>query len=544
MIRMRPMNSSNQCSAAADASWHGRFIVLALALLAWRVFYLAVVPLDLVPDEAYYWDWSRQLAWGYYSKPPLVAWLIAASTALGGDRAFAVRLPAALLSVAALAAGYALAARMYSPRVAFWGAVLAASSAGSAVLGLVMTIDAPLVTAWCAALWAFWRLLEDDTPRWSWMVACALALVLGVLSKQTMLAFFPLALLFLLLSPADRHRLAQPRIWLTAAAGLLGLVPVVWWNAQHGWLTLTHTREHFGSDPVTLGKRLARAGEFLAGQLGVVSPVTAPLIVVVLAAAAWGFPRLDRRARFLWAFSGAPLAGVGVLSLVQRVQPNWPAPFYSAGLVLVAAWGLGELDLARRLDRRRGAFRTALGVGLVTCCLVYLAPLVLAHPAWAGGRWDLTARLRGWSELGRQLGDQVALTETGPSRLLLIAATGRGPVSELAFYTPGQPRVYAWRFGAEVLSQHDLWDGPSDAPGSTALLITPAGAPPPAELTAAFAKVEPGATLTPARTSRPEQRLQVWRAAGFRGWPLARFGVPGPRGGELLAREPEPTSRR
>lgn len=538
------MTSFAEHPAAIDARWQRRFILLALALLAWRVIYLAVVPLDLVPDEAYYWDWSRQLDWGYYSKPPLVAWLIAASTALGGDRACVVRLPAAVLSVAALVAGYALAARMYSPRVAFWGAALAAASAGSAVLGLVMTIDAPLVAAWCAALGTFWRLLDDDVPRWPWMAGCALALALGVLAKQTMLAFFPLALLFLVVSPADRQRLAQPRLWLTAMAGLgLGLAPVIWWNAQHGWLTLTHTREHFGGDPVTLGKRLARAGEFLAGQLGVVSPVTAPLVVVVLAAAAGAFPRLDRRARFLWAFSGAPLAGVGLLSVMQRVQPNWPAPFYSAGLVLAAAWGLGELDLAPRLDRRRGAFRTALGVGLVTCGLVYLAPFVLSHPAWAGSRWDLTARLRGWSELGRQLGEQVAEVPRDDRDLFVIAATGRGPISELAFYTPGQPRVYAWRFGSEVLSQHDLWDGPADATGSAALLITPAGALPPAELAAAFGSVEPGATLAPARTSRPEQRLQVWRATGFRGWPLAKFGVPGPRGGELVARQAEPLSR-
>src|SRR5262245_20707278 len=41
-------------------------------------------PLGLAPDEAHYWEWSRKLDWGYYSKGPLVAWLIRGSCELFG----------------------------------------------------------------------------------------------------------------------------------------------------------------------------------------------------------------------------------------------------------------------------------------------------------------------------------------------------------------------------------------------------------------------------------------------------------------------------
>src|SRR5688500_3091200 len=70
-----------------------------------RVAYLApACPLDLAPDEAHYWDWSRHLDWSYYSKGPLVAWLIRLSCELAGpwserhtgSLAFAVRLPAVI----------------------------------------------------------------------------------------------------------------------------------------------------------------------------------------------------------------------------------------------------------------------------------------------------------------------------------------------------------------------------------------------------------------------------------------------------------------
>ena len=59
--------------------WNKRFFLLLAFATALRVVYLFTAPLDLVADEAYYWDWSRQLDWGYFSKPPLIAWIIALS---------------------------------------------------------------------------------------------------------------------------------------------------------------------------------------------------------------------------------------------------------------------------------------------------------------------------------------------------------------------------------------------------------------------------------------------------------------------------------
>ena len=85
-----------------DEIWTRRTLWVLGGLLIFRLLYVATVPLDLVHDEAYYWDWSRQLDWGYYSKPPMVAWLIALSTWLAGPSTWAVRLPAVVLGTAVL----------------------------------------------------------------------------------------------------------------------------------------------------------------------------------------------------------------------------------------------------------------------------------------------------------------------------------------------------------------------------------------------------------------------------------------------------------
>src|SRR5690349_13879219 len=64
-------------------------LVAGLVILISAALSLAYVwvrcPLDLAPDEAHYWDWSRHIDWCYYSKGPLVAWLIRLSCELFGD---------------------------------------------------------------------------------------------------------------------------------------------------------------------------------------------------------------------------------------------------------------------------------------------------------------------------------------------------------------------------------------------------------------------------------------------------------------------------
>ena len=58
----------------------GLFIILTITL--WRIVLLRFDTTDLFVDEAQYWLWSQHLDFGYYSKPPMIAWVIRAATAL------------------------------------------------------------------------------------------------------------------------------------------------------------------------------------------------------------------------------------------------------------------------------------------------------------------------------------------------------------------------------------------------------------------------------------------------------------------------------
>jgi 4-amino-4-deoxy-L-arabinose transferase-like glycosyltransferase len=69
---------------------------IALVTL-YRVALLPFDRADLFVDDAQYWFWGQSLAWGYYSKPPLIAWTLRASTDIGSDAPFWIRLPLPLI---------------------------------------------------------------------------------------------------------------------------------------------------------------------------------------------------------------------------------------------------------------------------------------------------------------------------------------------------------------------------------------------------------------------------------------------------------------
>src|SRR6516162_5909116 len=90
-------------------------IFLLFALTCYRLWFITRI--ELVPDEAYYWLWSKHLAASYRDKGPGVAWVIAAGTKIFGDTVFGIRFFAVLLSTATSAVLFLLARRLYDDRV-------------------------------------------------------------------------------------------------------------------------------------------------------------------------------------------------------------------------------------------------------------------------------------------------------------------------------------------------------------------------------------------------------------------------------------------
>lgn len=519
---MLRLDSFLQVFHSADDSpqtWERRFYFLLGALLFWRLFYLAIVPLDLVPDEAYYWDWSRQLDWGYYSKPPLIAWIIALSTHVLGVSTFGVRFPAVVFSTVGLWALYLLARRLYGKRVAFWAAAAAAASPGASALALIMTIDAPLMCFWCLALYTFWRAVDTQEPHALWWLSCAACLAIGFLSKQMMLVFPILGILFLLSAKEDRRILRSPWFFSSIILSLLSLIPVIFWNIHHGLITIQHTFHHFeASQEKDLFFFLVTLFEYLGSQMLIVSPITCLLLSAVSLITLCKYLRQDRKIRYLLTFSIIPLLVFVFMSLRQRINPNWPAAFYPAGIILFAAWAFGPITTGTWLDECRKFSRSGIALGLAFVALTYVLPFFLIAVGLDGGPLDPAARMKGWHQFGKDVG---AILQAQPRRdRTFLITPDRQLTSELAFYVPGQPHVFKWKEpGGGVDSQYDIWPGPTDRMGWDALVVFPIDQKPGKAMIACFQSFHYLGGLRLSRGHAGQREYDIYFGRSLQRWP-------------------------
>ncbi len=495
-------------------------VLSAIAVLAvCRWLYLGWIPLELAADEAYYWDWSRQLDWGYYSKPPMIAWIAALATNLGGDNAWALRSPAVLCGAVALWGVFALTRSLYDERVAWWAFLIVAVTPGNAAMSLFMTIDAPFLCAWAFAVWCVWELFGKERSPRVWLPYAVLATGLGLLSKQTMVALLPLTGAWLATRQKSRKPFPKLTYALWVSGSLLFCLPALVWNFQNDWLTAQHTREHFQWRALGFERQLAFYLEFHAGQAGIVSPLMYLLVTVVCIAALIQWRGLPDRERFLLSFGLIPLSMITALSFFQRVQPNWPVAFHLTSMILFAAWACKKWSTQGWIDRFRRGTLPAFAVSLGFLALFYTTPVVMPLTPWVGGSCDPLSRLRGWKQLAADV-DGLRQETCGDEEPLIVTMTGRGLVSQLAFYLPDHPRVYHWNAAGTIVSQHDVWGGPKDCAGRDALLILPAKQPVPDQFAAACTSLTPIGCLRQERGGKRHDDFDVWLGRNLSKWPL------------------------
>jgi 4-amino-4-deoxy-L-arabinose transferase-like glycosyltransferase len=491
----------------SDKKWGRRALLLLLSVALFRLMYAWIYPLNLSGDEAYYWDWGRHPAWGYYSKPPMIGWIMALLRLLHIDHGAGIRMVSTLIGTGTLGLIYALTARLFSPRAGFWALCITLATIANLALNICMTTDVPLSLCWCGALYCFWRLTER--PSFKWSLPLIFCIGLGALSKQMMLLFFPIALIALALMPEKRHLLRRPLLWISGLAPLLFLIPPVLWNARHDWITFQHTAHHIESEPFSILTSLAQSGEFASSQFGLATPITFIVLIAVFILLFRRWKTLRSAERYLLVFSAPPLLLFLLFSVKMEVNPNWPLVFYLPGTVLLAGAAC-ETGGKLFIWMKRGVILGAVMVALLYCALVMLPVSGIDITRIAPFR-----QVYGWADYGETVA-RIQRQLPDPENTMLIVTGHRTSTAALAFYHPDRPAVYRWDSNPDQINnQYDIWPGPSGEQ-SSALLIAYRDDEVPADLAARFERVTLIESIEVPPNAHKPKRYKLYYATGWK----------------------------
>jgi len=512
------MSSFPSVPESGAAAPRTALLVSLIVLVAiYRIGVREALGLGLHFDEAQYVVWSFDPAFGYFSKPPMVAWSIWLARGACGDGEACVRLPSTLALAGATWFVFLCGRRLFDARVAFWAALIFLFAPLVSFLAWFITTDSLLLLAWAAALYCFVGALQASSTRaalgW-WLLTGAVA-GLGLLSKYTMGIFAVSAAGFILTSPAHRPLLRTAGPWLGGLLAAALFAPNLLWNAQHRFATFGHTAQISNLEEASVS--VSRAAEFLAAQFGVFGPLAMIAFVAALLRLRRGPDGSDapdatgrwRVALLLW-FALPFLLIISGQALAARAHANWAAPTYVAASLLAAAW------IARRpMPAARRWWIAVLSINIAIMLLLHgyrpathLLGVTLAR--------DPMTQLFGWSDAGARVAEQLAHERANdrpgrPTRLLL---DDRRTMSLTMVYAGTDARdALIWNPGGRIENHYQLLRDVRGAPAGPFLLVSERDRS--AELAAAFESVAFVGVLR-AEGAPVDRPLYAWRLGALR----------------------------
>jgi 4-amino-4-deoxy-L-arabinose transferase-like glycosyltransferase len=435
-------------------------ILVIAVTTVFRFFYSVWLP--ILPDEAYYFQWSRHLDASYFSKGPAIAYTIAAGTALFGANNFGVRFFAVMLSAGTAWQMFLLARRWYDETTALIAILITNVVPIYALGAVVMTIDPLSAFFWIWAAQLFSRAIQKEEMR-DWLLA-GFAVGCGFLAKYLNALELIAFLAFLLIVPSRRHWLLKPHFWLMLAVAVFCTTPVFWWNGQHGWVSATQlaNRGHLGQMNGAFELHLSTFIDFLGSQALVLSPwlflslLMAVVIVVIKRYPHKGMRIHEGELLLFLLFLPVFLMYAG-LAFHLREEPNWPAVSYLTLIIILAAQWRKLLSLTHAQPFIIFVYVFA---WLQTLLMHDTSILPLSQ------KMDPMSRVVGWSEIAAHLDN---LRQAEQADVLITDAYKEASV--FSFLLPDKAFIYTLRH-APPSNQYDFWPGYAEAHPQRALWIT------------------------------------------------------------------------
>jgi dolichol-phosphate mannosyltransferase len=448
---------------------------VGIVAFAWVLRLMYSGQVELLPEETYYWNYSRHLDFGYLDHPPMVGWLISAGTAVFGNTEFGVRIGALACGAIASWFMYRLTRNLFGEPAGLGALALMQALPFFFLAGLLMTPDAPLTAAWAGTLYFLERaLLSGRRGAWWW---AGVWLGLGLLSKYTIGLLAISAFIFMLLD-------ARSRLWFRRfepyGAALLACAifsPVLVWNAQNQWISFAfQTSRRLAEHPRFQFHKLLGSWILLLTPTGMAA--TAVLLLGDAPTSA-GRDESDekRRAwRFIQVTALVPLAVFVLFSLRHEVKVDWTGAPLLAALPLLA-FGLTHSG-PKVITRVRAWIRATWVPTIVILLLFYGFGLYFLAFGIQGLGYSKHSEWMpvGWREFGTEI-NRIAdgIDKTDGADPLIIGMDRYAIASELAFYSPDHVKAVSEISSAHLFGQvglmYERWFPLAQEKGRTLLLV-------------------------------------------------------------------------
>ncbi|WP_200762315.1 ArnT family glycosyltransferase [Nitrosophilus alvini] len=411
------------------------FFIMLITFYRFAVLYFSDA--NLYADEAYYWGWSQSFEFGYYSKPPMIAWIIAVFTSICGDSEICIKLPSLFIYPLTTIIIYKIAEELFDKKTAFFSGLVFITIPAVSMSSLIISTDVVLLFFWSLTLYLFIKALKTERKLF-WILA-GVSAGFGLLSKYTMIIFVISVFVYLAMSKEHRKFLKSIELYITMALAAIIYLPNLYWNYKHHFVSFVHTKEISEIDRQLF--HFDKMFEFLGAQFAVFGPV---LFAVLLYLLFRPFIK-DDRYRLLYSFTVPFLAIITLQSFLSRAFANWAAPTYIAATLLVSAYLVYK--------NRDTLLKTAIAVNIILALAFYHYHAITSLLGIElTSKTDPYKRVLGWKELGEEVSK--ILKEYPDAKLL---CDDRKTMAELIYYVRPHPfDAVIWNPKGKMKNHYDL----------------------------------------------------------------------------------------
>ncbi len=386
-------------------------IIIVLTFILLRVFAIISTPLELSADEAQYWLWSKELNWGYFSKPPMIAWLIHVSNNIFGDYDYSIRIFAPLIHGINALVIFRLSQEINDNYLAhFLSSLIWLTLPIVGVGSFLMSTDTPLMLIWTTSLLLIVKAYNSDN-LFLWNLAGLIA-GLALYAKYAAL-YLPLGLIiFYIINFQNEKNIKLRGLFLFVLNFIIVSLPNVIWNYFNNFYTINH----LSSNAVTDAPSYSLFGSltFLIAQVAILGP----LLFIVFLLTAYNFKRLNKLSIFLLYFIFPVYILMFVQGFFSEANANWAASALPAITILCGYF------LSKRIK-----FAVLTIFSNLSICIFILIVSFNGNLIFIDLKSDPLRKLKGWNILSEDLKDTISKKKSD-----VVLVDRRGIAAELIYY--------------------------------------------------------------------------------------------------------------